>query len=132
MSSTSEGTQHSIFNDFSSRDLREPSHFGTFSQPCSTFSGWLCQDGNCLFALATGSGVILLIKLPPRGGESKGGFLCNLLEHDPHKFDHFYHQWHISCIILPEIFIPCCKCCLFGRTLQQCMFTTECKKPGRN
>ncbi|KAJ7380496.1 hypothetical protein OS493_008958 [Desmophyllum pertusum] len=54
---------------FSSRDLRVPSNFGTFSKSCCTFSSWLCHDGNCVFALVTGNGVILLIKLPPPGSE---------------------------------------------------------------
>ncbi|XP_068751589.1 nuclear pore complex protein Nup160-like isoform X2 [Montipora capricornis] len=69
--SSSEGNQQSIFNDFSVRNLREACNFGTFSQSCSIFSSWLCQDGNCLFALATGTGVILLIKLPPPGNEGQ-------------------------------------------------------------
>lgn len=71
LSSAYEGSHHSIFNDFSTRDLREPCNFGTFSQSCSTFSSWLCQDGNCLFALATGTGIILLIKLPAPGSEGQ-------------------------------------------------------------
>jgi len=71
MSFSSEASQYSIFNDFSNRDLRDASNFATFSQSCSTFASWLCQDGNCLFALATGTDVILLIKLPPPGSEGK-------------------------------------------------------------
>lgn len=71
MSYSTEASQYSIFNDFSTRDLRDPSNFGTFSQSCSTFASWLCQDGNCLFALATGTGIILLIKLPPPGSEGR-------------------------------------------------------------
>ncbi|XP_058968801.2 nuclear pore complex protein Nup160 [Pocillopora verrucosa] len=67
LSYSSEGSQQSIFNDFSSHQLRSPSNFGTFSQSCVTFASWLCQDGHCLFALATTSGIILLIKLPPPG-----------------------------------------------------------------
>ncbi|CAH3152521.1 unnamed protein product [Pocillopora meandrina] len=67
LSYSSEGGQQSIFNDFSSHQLRSPSNFGTFSQSCVTFASWLCQDGHCLFALATTSGIILLIKLPPPG-----------------------------------------------------------------
>ena len=59
--------------------MREASNFGTFSQSCSTFSSWLCQDGNCLFALATDTGVILLIKLPPPG--SGGKHWCMLFVH---------------------------------------------------
>ncbi|XP_067018107.1 nuclear pore complex protein Nup160-like [Acropora muricata] len=70
-SSTSDGNQPSIFSDFSARDLREACNFGTFTQSCSTFSSWLCQDGNCLFSLATGTGVILLIKLPPPGSDGE-------------------------------------------------------------
>lgn len=69
ISFSTEASQYSIFNDFTSRDLRDASNFGTFSQSCSTFASWLCQDGNCLFALATGTDVILLIKLPPPGSE---------------------------------------------------------------
>ena len=72
MSFSTEASQYSIFNDFSSRDFRDASNFATFSQSCSTFASWLCQDGNCLFALATGTDVILLIKLPPPGSEGKG------------------------------------------------------------
>lgn len=63
--SSSEDSQQSIFTDFSPCDLQEPCNTATFSHSCSTFSSWLCQDGNCLFALATGTGMILLIKLPP-------------------------------------------------------------------
>ncbi|XP_020630293.1 nuclear pore complex protein Nup160-like [Orbicella faveolata] len=71
ISFSTEANQYSIFNDFSSRDLRDASNFGTFTQSCSTFASWLCQDGNCLFALATGTDVILLIKLPPPGSEGQ-------------------------------------------------------------
>lgn len=77
MSYSSEGSQQSIFNDFSSHQLRSPSNFGTFSQSCVTFASWLCQDGHCLFALATTSGIILLIKLPPPGS---GGKMSSVLD----------------------------------------------------
>ncbi|CAH3174338.1 unnamed protein product [Porites lobata] len=71
LSSSSEGSQQSIFTDFSPRDLQEPCNTATFSHSCLTFSSWLCQDGNCLFALATGTGMILLIKLPPPGTDGQ-------------------------------------------------------------
>ena len=71
LSSSSEGSQQSIFTDFSPRDLQEPCNTAPFSYSCSTFSSWLCQDGNCLFALATGTGMILLIKLPPPGTDGE-------------------------------------------------------------
>ena len=71
LSSSSEGSQQSIFTDFSPRDLQEPCNTATFSHSCSIFSSWLCQDGNCLFALATGTGMILLIKLPPPGTDGE-------------------------------------------------------------
>lgn len=71
LSSSSEGSQQSIFTDFSPRDLQEPCNTATFSHSCLTFSSWLCQDGNCLFALATGTGMILLIKLPPPGTDGE-------------------------------------------------------------
>ena len=74
LSYSGEGSQQSIFNDFSSHQLRDPSNFGTFSQSCVTFASWLCQDGHCLFALATTSGIILLIKLPPPGSGGKRNF----------------------------------------------------------
>ena len=59
----------SIFSDFEVRDLRSPWNFATFSQPCGTFAGWLCQDGHSLFALAAHMGGIVLIKLPPPSSE---------------------------------------------------------------
>ena len=70
-----ETSQYSIFNDFATHELREPCNFGSFSQSCSTFSAWLCQDGHCVFSLATDSGITLLIKLPPPGSEGRQQFI---------------------------------------------------------
>ena len=44
-----------------------------------TFASWLCQDGHCLFALATTSGIILLIKLPPPGSGGKMSLVLDIV-----------------------------------------------------
>ncbi|EDO48975.1 predicted protein, partial [Nematostella vectensis] len=67
LSSSSNVTLPSIFNLHSIPEVNEPWNLAVFSTHCLYASGWLCQDGQVLFALATASGSILLIKLPPPG-----------------------------------------------------------------
>ena len=67
----------SIFTEASAAKVQESNNSHSINSPAAgaqvttqmatTAAGWLTNDGEALFAMATASGSILLVKLPPVG-----------------------------------------------------------------
>ena len=66
-------TLNSIFSDWSVAHVNETANTYTIQQPAGstyrhhTAATWMTADGSALFALATNTGKIVFVKMPPFG-----------------------------------------------------------------